>query len=240
LERELIGVTVTHTGERRIYIRDFYKRALNLDVLLSSTLIRIVYSVFPFNIHFMLSIHITGPRESFCQLVFLHVDPQLLHVRPASLTFPFPSSKSNRPSVGTTKNTRWPHPSSPQAPDDWLSTAWWPAGSPVWGGSPVRGLLVLQRDVRGLLRLRRPPREREQDPQRDGLPVLRRAAFLRLQPPRKQEQARHAPSRLLHADSSTPLRTPALSSMLASSFSPSTPAASLLWTYATAAPAPLF
>jgi hypothetical protein len=195
--------------------------------------------VFPFNTHFVLSIHITGLQESFRQLAFLHVDPQLLHVRPASLTFPFPSSKSKRPSVGTTKNTRWPHPSSPQAPDDRLSTAWWPAGSPVWGGSPARGLLVLQRDTRGLLRLW-PPREREQDPQRDGLPVLQRAAFLRLQPPRKQEQARHAPSRLLHAGSSTPPRTPALSSMLASSFSPSTPTASLLLAYATAAPAPLF
>jgi hypothetical protein len=90
-----------------VYLRDFYKRVLSLEVLLSSTLICIVYLVFPFNTHFVLSIHITGLRESFHQLAFLQVDPQLLHVRPTSLTFPFPSSKSNRPSVGTTKNTRW-------------------------------------------------------------------------------------------------------------------------------------
>jgi hypothetical protein len=56
------------------------------------------------------------------------VDPQLLHVRPSSLTFCFPSSKSNRPSVGTTKNTRWPHPSSLKRQT---------TGSPRRGGLPV-------------------------------------------------------------------------------------------------------
>jgi hypothetical protein len=95
-------------------------------------------------------------------------------------------------------------------------------------------------------------RSAAQDPRRDGLPVLRRAAFLRLRTPRKQEQARHAPSRLLNAGNSTPPRTPALSSMLASRVAVSllprrqqvssglTQQQHLLLSFSAPSPAPLF
>jgi hypothetical protein len=45
-------------------------------------------SVFPFNTHFVLSIHITGIRESFCQLAFLTGGPTTLTCEARFTDFP--------------------------------------------------------------------------------------------------------------------------------------------------------
>jgi hypothetical protein len=121
-----VGCKFIHVRSKKT--REFYKRALSLDVLLSSTLIHIVYSVFPFNTHFVLNIHITAATGVFPSVSFLTGGPIALTCEACFTDFPLPFFQIQ--SAVSRHNEEHSLAASvvPQAPGD---------GSPRCGGLPV-------------------------------------------------------------------------------------------------------